>query len=190
LQTIIFNRLTGQLFNSLLKGSAISHVSHVYERNAGFPDLKGKGAYRLPVDKNKEFLKSIQVEKPAHPSTFLYTFGAGMREDVSDDVQEKTLDQVLTLLNGNLSRTLVYSIEKKDSYYAVSFEKNKDAKKLVKELYLSLTGREPGPEEWEYILLFLENPYAGKSRSAVFPGDLLADIAWGVINSEEFLYVY
>lgn len=180
-----------QLFNSLVKGSGVQNVSYVYERsNSSFPNLSGKGQLRLPKEKNRDYTRAIEIEKPVSSRAFPFIFGAGKREDVADDVQENTLDQVLTMLNGNMSRRMISSIEKKDSYYASLYAKNKNVTTLTENLYLGLLGRKPDQAERKYIGLYTDNPYLGRSNNTSYPGDLLADIAWGILNSEEFLHVY
>lgn len=181
-----------QLLNSLIRVSDSQKISNIRERNLSWIsglmekkpyDLTGTGSVRFPQDNLKEFTNAVEVERPAPYHTMLSVFGSGPRVDISDDITELTIEQMLTLMNGRVVGKLVWDFGNKESLVKQEFDQVKSMNLVISNLYFRLLGREPSPLEKEKIKTLMLKP------DSVFDKDLLQDILWALINSQEFQHI-
>lgn len=181
-----------QLLNSLIRVSDLQKISNIRERNLSWLttlmgqkpyDLTGTGSVRIPTDNPKEFTNAVEVERPAPYHTMLAVFGSGPRVDISDDIDELTIEQMLTLMNGRVVGKLVWDFGNKDSLVKLEFDQLKSMDLVIGNLYYRLLGRLPSNGEKEKIKTLMAK------ADNVFDKDLLQDIFWALINSQEFQHI-
>ncbi|XDD54376.1 DUF1553 domain-containing protein [Leptospira sp. WS4.C2] len=181
-----------QLLNSLIRISDLQKISNIRERNLSWLtdlmgqkpyDLTGTGSFRIPTDNLKEFTNAAEVERPAPYHTMLSVFGSGPRVDISDDVEELTIEQMLTLMNGRVVGKLVWDFGNKDSLVKAEFDQLKSMDQVIGNLYYRLLGRLPSNGEKQKIKTLMVKP------DNVFDKDLLQDIFWALLNSQEFQHI-
>ncbi|XDD46657.1 DUF1553 domain-containing protein [Leptospira sp. WS39.C2] len=181
-----------QLLNSLIRVSDLQKIGNIRERNLSFftnlmgqkpYDLSGIGKVRIPLDNAKEFTNAVEVERPAPYHTLLSVFGSGQRVDISDDISELTIEQMLTLMNGRVVGKLVWDFGSNQSLVKAEFDSSKSMNQVIQNLYFRLLGRLPFKGELEKIKSYQTKP------DTVFDKDLLQDIFWALLNSQEFQHV-
>ena len=131
-------------------------VSHVYE------DLK----ITVP-EKTKRprgyFVASSEQRSPADDGHFLRQFGQSNRNVLNNDTQDASVQQALTLMNGNILNTL--------------FDKKSNLKQEIEKyndktfLFMTFFGTKPTPQE-----------------SRLFTNYDAKDIAWMLLNSKRFIF--
>ncbi|WP_246047411.1 DUF1553 domain-containing protein [Leptospira ognonensis] len=181
-----------QLLNSMIKASNSLSLGSVNERkvipfdhsgNLNHVDLVGIGNIRIPKEQAKDITSAAEIEHPAPYSSFLSVFGTGNRVDISDDFSEITIEQVLTLMNGRVSSKLTWEFGGNDSLPKRKFEETKSMSKTIDYVYFSLLGRHINPTESDKIFKKLI-----KSEQ-VYDRELIQDLCWAILNSQEFLHV-
>ncbi|MDZ4728130.1 MAG: DUF1553 domain-containing protein [Leptospira sp.] len=181
-----------QLLNSLIKASNNLTLTGVRERrmipidasgNLKNIDLIGIGNIRGPKDQIKEVTSASELEHPAPYHTFLAVFGSGSRTDISDDFSEITIEQVLTLLNGRVTGKLTWDFGGNDSFPKKKFEESKSMLKTMDHIYFTLLGRHMHKSESENLAKKLIKP------DSVYDREILQDLCWAILNSQEFLHV-
>ncbi len=181
-----------QLLNSLIRVSDLQKVGNIRERNLSFftnlmgqkpYDLTGVGTIRIPLDNPKEIANAVEVERPAPYHSILAVFGSGQRVDISDDISELTIEQMLTLMNGRVVGKLVWDFGNNQSLVKAEFDQSKSMNLVIQNLYFRLLGRFPTKGEIEKI-----KSYQTKSDT-VFDKDLLQDLFWALLNSQEFQHI-
>jgi hypothetical protein len=123
-------------------------------------------------------LRVTQVVPTWRPHPFLRLFGQPPRETVcecerSDDA---TLGQSFELIGGRLIDT---SLRESNNRLSRLLASNKPPEEMVTELYLAAYARFPSAEERKVALGYLET--AKDQRAS------LEDLAWGLMNTKEFL---
>ncbi|PKA22304.1 hypothetical protein CH381_31550, partial [Leptospira sp. mixed culture ATI2-C-A1] len=113
----------------------------------------------------------------------LAVFGSGQRVDISDDISELTIEQMLTLMNGRVVGKLVWDFGNNQSLVKAEFDQSKSMNLVIQNLYFRLLGRFPTKGEIEKI-----KSYQTKSDT-VFDKDLLQDLFWALLNSQEFQHI-
>jgi hypothetical protein len=180
-----------QLFNSMLRGTNNASVPHVWERRYTISmDLTGQGALKRPVKDSKAGISNAcEVAKPAHSSTFLNIFGAGRREDVDDDEIRPDIDQVLALMNGQLTSRIwrEYGDPNKNSFIVQEFERTKRMDDLFDTIYISLLARHPSEKEKQGLKRIFSSRFESQSG---FQRDQVQDLVWSILQSHEFIHVY
>lgn len=142
----------------------------------GFTDeklRKGYMGYRRSTMRN--FARAANLSSPAQPGHFLRQFGQSDRETIENSEDAASVPQALTMLNGSTFSTLMnaYSVLSREVDKAETPEAKLDS------IYLSLLNRKPEADERELILADLETR-----------GDeLYQDVAFALLNSQEFLFV-
>ena len=127
-----------------------------------------------PTTKYKLLLaRASELPQPASETHFLRVFGQGDRQLADSATNDGSVPQVLQLMNGNVGR-LVSDI-KSHSVVAAYAEKTREAQ--ISSLYLSYLSRRPNAREMAA---------AGKGLS---DGLSLADLAWALANTREFLFI-
>lgn len=180
-----------QLFNSMLRGTNNASVPHVWERSATTSlDLTGQGALKQAVKDNKAgFTNACEVPKPVHSSTFLSIFGAGRREDVDDDEIRPDIDQVLALMNGQLTSRIwrEYGDPNKNSFILQEFERTKRMDDLFDTIYVSLLSRHPSEKEKAGLQRVFSSRFEAQGG---FQRDQVQDLVWSILQSREFIHIY
>jgi len=181
-----------QLLNSLIRVSDLQKVGNIRERNLSFftnlmgqkpYDLTGVGTIRIPLDNPKEIANAVEVERPAPYHSILAVFGSGQRVDISDDISELTIEQMLTLMNGRVVGKLVWDFGNNQSLVKAEFDQSKSMNLVIQNLYFRLLGRFPTKGEIEKIKSYQTKP------DTVFDKDLLQDLFWALLNSQEFQHI-
>jgi hypothetical protein len=181
-----------QLLNSLIKASNTLSLSGIGERklipldnlgNLEEIDLSGMGTIRVPKDQPKDISSAVEVEHPAPYHTFLSVFGSGNRVDISDDFSEITIEQVLTLLNGRVTGKLTWEFGGNDSFPKKKFDETKSMINTLDFIYFTLLGRHMHPTEQKNLLKQLVKPDQNYDR------EIIQDLCWAILNSQEFLHV-
>ncbi len=183
-----------QLFNALLTATRVSTVKNIGERGvqigelrADFANLSGNKPPRVPVEKKREYAAACEVERPAPRNSFLAVFGAGDRTDIEDDEAAPTLEQVLVLLNGQVTRQLVRESAKDGSYFEKQYNETKGNRSVAEAAFLAVLNRPLADDEWQKIRDLTEPKYLkGKKK---YSKDFTADLVWSLINSQEFIHV-
>lgn len=181
-----------QLFNALLTATRVSSVKNISERSLGelradFANLKGGKVPRMPVEKNRDYAAACEIERPAPRNSFLAVFGAGDRTDIDDDDAAPTLEQVLVLLNGQLTRNLVRETAKEGSYYEKQYDESRGNRSVAEAAFLAVLNRPLEENEWKKISDLTEPKYLkGKKK---YSKEFIADLVWSLINSQEFIHV-
>jgi hypothetical protein len=127
-----------------------------------------------PTTKYKLLLaRASELPQPASETHFLRVFGQGDRQLADSATNDGSVPQVLQLMNGNVGRLV--SDLKSHSVVAAYAEKTREAQ--ISSLYLSYLSRRPNAREMAA---------AGKGLS---DGLSLADLAWALANTREFLFI-
>ncbi len=123
---------------------------------------------------------AVQIADGTATNYFLTTFGRATRQTVcSCEVKmEPTLSQALHFINGEAAHTNI----KRGKVVAdlVNKEKLPD-KEIIDELYLRSFGREPDPEELDFVLKKISESPDGRQAA-------LEDFFWALLNSKEFYF--
>ncbi len=187
-----------QLFNSLLRGTQTAKTNQIWERanvditvndqkNPQNVDLTGMGALLSPEKKNREYSNACEIPRPAHDRTILAVFGEGERNDVDDSSQEATIDQVLALLNGRMTGSLVRKYGDKDTFIAQEYAEHQDMAKSIETVYQSLLSRKMSKGERDVIVPMTESRFMPGEQ---FNRGLLQDVVWAIVVSQEFIHVH
>ncbi|MBN8222131.1 MAG: DUF1553 domain-containing protein [Spirochaetes bacterium] len=181
-----------QLFNSLLTATRISSVRNISQRSlselrADFTNLKGMKTTRAPVEKNRDYSAACEIERPAPRNSFLAVFGAGDRTDIEDDDAAPTLEQVLVLLNGQLTRNLVRETAKDGAYFEKQYDESRGHRSVAEAAFIAVLNRPLAEDEWKKISDLTEPKYLKGKRK--YSRDFTADLVWSLINSQEFIHV-
>ncbi|MCB1164906.1 MAG: DUF1553 domain-containing protein [Leptospiraceae bacterium] len=186
-----------QLMNSLIKGSFAVTVSSINERRVALTldrvdlssvDLRGMGSLVGPKQQQRDFSNAAQVERPVRYNTFLAVFGAGPRVDIADDEATPTIEQVLTLLNGNLTNRLARDFAKKGSIIHQRFQADGQIKDAANTIFESLLSRKMSDPEWQKIESLTSTQLAGNKQDR-FNQEAMQDLIWSIFNSQEFIHV-
>lgn len=181
-----------QLLNSFIRSSENQKISSIRERSLGWLlntfkkpyDLTGVGKLRTVKEEQKDFANAVEVERPAPYHSFLSVFGAGQRMDISDDSDDLTIEQMLTLMNGRVTGRLVWDFAGNESAIKTRFEANKSMLSVIETMYLEYLGRIPSKREIEMINQMMTKP------NTTYDRELLQDIYWAILNSQEFLHIH
>ncbi len=181
-----------QLLNSLIKASDNLTLVGINERkmipldskgNLKELDLHGIGKVRIPKDQAKDVTNASEVEHPAPYHSILAVFGSGSRVDISDDSSEITIEQVLTLMNGRVTGKITWDFGGNESIPKKKFEETKSMIKTIDYVYFSLLGRHLHKTESVSLSKQL------LKGDQVYDRELIQDICWAILNSQEFLHV-
>jgi len=117
--------------------------------------------------------RASELPQPSPETHFLRVFGQGDRLLADSATNDGSVPQVLQLMNGNVGRLV--SDLKSHAVVAAYAEKTREAQ--ITSLYLSYLSRRPNAREMAA---------AGKGLS---DGLSLADLAWALANTREFLFI-
>lgn len=185
-----------QLFNSLLTATQISSVKNINERTmadareikAEFSNLTGLAQPRVPREKNREYAAACEVERPAPRHSFLSVFGAGDRNDIEDDETDPTIEQVLVMLNGQLTRNLTREATQNGSYFERAYNESIGNRSIAEAAFLAVLARPLTEAEWNKIREATEPRFL--KGGTQYSKEYAADFLWSLINSQEFIHVH
>ena len=185
-----------QLFNSLLTATQISSVKNINERaisdarevKAEYANLTGVATPRGPREKNRDFAAACEVERPAPRNSFLSVFGAGERTDIEDEETDPTLEQVLVLLNGQLTRNLTREATQNNSYFEKLYNESLGNRSVAEAAFLAVLTRPLTDAEWNRIREATEPKFLKGIKK--YSKEYAADFLWSLINSQEFIHVH
>jgi hypothetical protein len=132
------------------------NVKHVYQEMG----VEGPESPRRP---RGYFIISSEQRSPADDGHFLRQFGQSNRNVLDNDTQSASVQQALTLMNGNILNTLF----DKKSNLMTEIEKYNDKTFL----FMTFFGTKPTPQE-----------------SRLFTNYDAKDIAWMLLNSKRFIF--
>jgi hypothetical protein len=135
---------------------------------------KGKGR---PMAGNGvgPLLRASELSSPAPAGHLLRTFGQSDRQLIDNSSDNPAVTQALSLLNGFIDAEVV----SEHSQLSATIAKIADPADKVRALFLMILSRQPSDKE---LALVMKNAAAdGK--------DAIADIAWSLLNTNEFLFV-
>lgn len=130
----------------------------------------------IPAD-----LRSISLPDASISSSFLEMFGRPPRDTGLEDerVNKSTPSQKLHLLN---SSHIQKKIEQSKKLQYLVNSKSTNPRDVAGGLYLTILSRWPTEDELRTITAYAQSNSELKLR------DVLIDVAWGLINSSEFMY--
>ena len=124
---------------------------------------------------HKGMMRASEMLYPADYGSFMNIFGQSPREEVSGGSTEPGLQQVLFLLNGDMS----YKVLGRDSQLRKNLDAAKSNVQKINILFLSILNRYPGAREMEVCRKEMEtNGFDG-----------VANIARALLNGREFLFI-
>ncbi|MBA2482207.1 MAG: DUF1549 domain-containing protein [Planctomycetes bacterium] len=131
----------------------------------------GKGQKFAP----EQLVRASELPSPAPSGHLLATFGQSDRELIDNATTDPAVTQALTLLNGFVDRELINT---KSTLYT-SMMTSPDEPGRIRALFLCILSRPPTAAELQTAIA-----YAGTAGK-----DAHGDIAWALINSDEFRFV-
>lgn len=172
--------------NELLKGTAektkSQFVSAMKPPGANMMDDKKKEApamdpqtYRQWEGYGDEFFRASELPSPAPGGHFLREFGQSNREIIENSVQEATVSQALSLMNGPLFDKIM--MEKTQLMQRFSGASNDEGR--INAIYYTLFARKATDTEKAIIL----ETVAGNGK------DGWKDVIWALINTREFVFI-
>ena len=187
-----------QLMNAMLRGTHMKEIGWMGERAVNLPtpgttapqalNLTGVGALKRPMEKSRKFTNACQIPRPIRYNSFLSVFGEGDRNDLDEYETTPTVDQVLALLNGNVSTQVWRNAGKKESFFAKEYARTKDMLGTMNTVFESLLGRPMNADERERMQLMTSSKYQRKQNQ--FDRAAVEDLVWSIVNSQEFLHIY
>ena len=126
-----------------------------------------------------DFQRAINLPDGSIGSSFLELFGRPARDTgMESERNNRSSDaQRLHMLNSTHVQRKIQQGPK----LAAMMRENKNPRDLVTQIYLTILSRYPTDEEWKAMAAHSQSG-APKGQAAV------VDLAWGLINSSEFLY--
>jgi hypothetical protein len=120
-------------------------------------------------------LRASELPSPAPAGHLLRTFGQSDRQLIDNSSDNPAVTQALTLLNGFIDGEVVSD----HSLLTTTIAKISDPSDKVRALFLMILARQPTEQELSMAL-----------RSAANGGkDAVADVAWSLLNTNEFIFV-
>lgn len=142
----------------------------------GITEEKNRREY-LGFRKNvaNTYLRAANLTSPAPNGHFLRQFGQSDRETIENSENAASVTQALTLLNGPVFRTVTH----RQSVLSRDLSEAETAEDKITRVFENTLSRSPRPEEMKLILADTE-----------LRGDkLVHDLAFALLNTEEFLFV-
>ena len=183
-----------QLLNSLIRISDEKQIDHIWERSASLTDdiremkLVGRGRLKKPKQQRRGFTNTCEVMKPARYSTFVSIFGSGERNDIDDDSNELSIEQVLAMFNGRVTSQVWRRAGQKNSAYFKLYERTNSMDAVVEAMYQRILSRDITPYEKKRFAKFTKSRFDRKRRR--FRRNLIQDLSWSMMNSDEFIHIY
>ncbi len=124
---------------------------------------------------SREYVRASEISSPAPPRHFLRQFGQSDRETIENANDEANVPQALTLINSQYHA----SLWRPGSLLEERVAQAAGRREILDVLFLSILSREPTREERRMLAPRLENGRDGAVR----------DIAWSLLNTQQFLFV-
>ncbi|MBA3707264.1 MAG: DUF1549 domain-containing protein [Planctomycetes bacterium] len=137
------------------------------KKGAGKNGKGGKGGEQL--------VRASELQSPAPPGHLLRVFGQSDRELIENATADPAVTQALTLLNGFVDRELANT---RSALYRVMTTAGDEPGK-IRNLFLAILNRQPTADELAKFLAYTASAGA----------DAHGDIAWALVNSDEFRFV-
>ena len=136
----------------------------------------GKGKAR-PMAGNGvgPLLRASELSSPAPAGHLLRTFGQSDRQLIDNSSDSPAVTQALSLLNGFIDTEVM----SERSLLSATIAKVADPADKVRALFLMILSRQPSDKE---LGMVMRNAAAGGR-------DAIADVAWSLLNTNEFLFV-
>jgi hypothetical protein len=128
-----------------------------------------------PRNKSNGLKRASELQQPAAPGHFLRVFGQSDREVIDNSTPSPAVTQSLHLLNGPLAE----AITKPGSPLRESLAKATDEISKSRALYLAFLGRQPDADELKVATAYLQR-YGDQG---------IEDLAWALMNANEFLFL-
>ena len=123
----------------------------------------------------RDFARASEISSPAPASHFLRRFGQSERLLIDGAVDEASVPQALTFMNGKLED---YITNNTYSYINQNMKKAKTFKQKVDVAFLSILSRLPDKAEQEIFIELFEKDAKQTTK----------DIVWVLVNSNEFMF--
>lgn len=120
-------------------------------------------------------VRASEIRSPALPGHFLRRFGQSDREVIDNTSVEATVPQILTLLNGRLSKTLV----NENSVLVRHVNSTKSARKKLQIIFQSILSRRSTASEMSVAMQEVQ-----KNGDQGF-----GNVVWALINTREFMFI-
>jgi hypothetical protein len=126
-----------------------------------------------------DFQRAISLPDGSIGSAFLDLFGRPARDTGLESERNNRVSdaQRLYMLNSSHVQRKIQQGPK----LAALMRDNRNPRELVTQMYLTILSRYPTDEEWKTVVAHSQSGAARGRAAAV-------DLAWGLINSAEFLY--
>ncbi len=136
----------------------------------------GKGKAR-PMNGNGvgPLLRASELSSPAPAGHLLRTFGQSDRQLIDNSSDSPAVTQALSLLNGFIDAEVM----SERSLLTTTIAKVADPADKVRALFLMILARQPSDKELGVVM---KNAASGGK-------DAIADIAWSLLNTNEFMFV-
>jgi len=136
------------------------------------------GSRRNPLDKlyNTQYFRAAELPSPARAGHFLNQFGQSDRLIPENEMDDATVPQVLTLMNGNLIDSI---IKNPSSQLRRTLDGYGKPANILNALYISTYGREPSPEEARI-----------SEEQIAYDADRgIERLTWAILNSRKFIFI-
>jgi hypothetical protein len=127
----------------------------------------------IPSEISPDLVRASELPSPAPASHFLRQFGQSDREQIDNANTEPAVNQVLTLMNGQIEKWILSNPK------TTLMHQTAIASDPLEAVYLSMLSRRPSPEERK-IWLDLGDRVRGEA---------LEDLIWTLANTTEFLFI-
>jgi hypothetical protein len=134
-------------------------------------------------------LRASELKSPAPNGHFLRTFGQSDRELIDNSNDSPAVTQALSLMNGLIEPEVLSS----RSVLSSNLNKHSGAEQKVRVLWQTILTREPTSKELSMATRLVAASTSKEMRVGTTgfaaPADGVKDIAWALINSNEFMFI-
>ena len=130
----------------------------------------------VPTRVGADLLRASELQSPAPPGHFLREFGQSDREQIENANSEPAVNQVLSLMNGQIEKRIISNPR---TVLMRNVVKADSVPQKIDVIFLSMLSRKPSRSEKK---LWLE---AGRKSGP----DAANDLIWTLANTSEFMFV-
>ena len=127
--------------------------------------------------KDQVLVRASELPSPAPANHFLSQFGMGDRDSIQSSRQDATVPQVLTMLNGWTTHTML----ERGSVIYDNVVDQKSADRAIETIFRSILARRPSLGE--------ERIAQQELSSAETPAAGCGNLIWGLLNTREFMFI-